>query len=407
MSNFSGKNNIKSRKEPKMSILFSPFKLAKLEIKNRFIFSACEDSLPTEQGFMTDEIIKKDSRIAAGEVGLIISSHIAVHPLGKTRKRELVIYSDDMIPGLKNLVNAVHGKGGKIIFELGHAGIQTTEKAIGQLPIGPSSSGKNNEMNEDQIQEAILAFVRGASRSIEAGADGIQLHAAHGYLINEFLSPYFNRRNDSWGGSEENRFRFLSSIITEIKKMLPEGVPLLIKLNSNDYIPEEGITPGLAVAYAKRLAQLNIDGLEVSCGTSSRSPWNICRGDIPAKEISRNFPESQRPGIEEALNKMAKKVELKEGYNLEAAQMIRPVMGNIPLFAVGGFRHVAKMEEAIKNGYTDFVSMCRPFIREPYLVKHIREGKVKAASCTSCNKCLAAVANDIPVKCYYKGFPKN
>jgi len=388
-----------------MSILFSPFNLARLEIKNRFIFSACEDNLPTEQGFVTDEIIKKDRRIAAGEVGLIISSHTAVHPLGKTRKRELGIYSDDMIPGLKNLVDAVHSKGSKIIFQLGHAGIQAPEKAIGQLPLGPSPSDKNIEMNDDQIQETILAFTRGASRSIEAGADGIQLHAAHGYLINEFLSPYFNRRSDSWGGSEENRFLFLGNIITEIKKILPGGVPLIIKLNSNDYTPEEGITPGLAVSYAKRLAQLNIDGLEVSCGTSSRSPWNICRGDIPVKEISKNFPESRRPGVETTLNNLARKVKLKEGYNLEATQMIRPVMGNISLFAVGGFRHVSRMEEAIKNGHTDFISMCRPFIKEPYLVKHIREGKVKTASCTSCNKCFAAVANDIPVKCYQKGFP--
>lgn len=146
-------------------------------------------------------------------------------------------------------------------------------------------------MNEDQIQEAILAFAGGAARSIEAGADGIQLHAAHGYLINEFLSPYFNHRSDLWGGSEENRFRFLGSIVTEIKKILPEGVPLLIKLNSDDFTPEEGITPALAVAYAKRLAQLKIDGMEGSCGTTSQSPWNMCRGDVPAKEISKSFPK--------------------------------------------------------------------------------------------------------------------
>ena len=389
-----------------MSILFTPFNFNKLEIKNRFIFSACEDNLPTDQGLVTDAIIKKDRRVAAGEVGLIISSHIAVHPLGRGRKRQLGIYSDETIPGLKNLVDVVHSEGTKIIFQLGHAGIQASEKAIGQLPLGPSPSRKSEEMNADQIQEAILAFVKGASRSIEAGADGIQLHAAHGYLINEFLSPYFNHRSDLWGGSEENRFRFLGSIVTEIKNILPEGLPLLIKLNSNDYTPEEGITPGLAAAYAKRLAQLNIGGLEVSCGTSSQSPWNMCRGEIPVKEISKSLPESRRPGAEEKLNKMAGKFEWQEGYNLEAAKMIRPVMGNIPLFAVGGFRQVSNMEKAVLNGYTDCISMCRPFIREPYLVKHIKEGKTKAASCLSCNKCLAALVNDIPVKCYHKGFPK-
>ncbi len=389
-----------------MSILFTPFKFKDLEIKNRFIFSACEDNLPTEQGLMTDEIIKKYCRIAAGEVGLIISSHIAVHPLGKGRKRQLGIYRDDFIPGLKNLTDAVHGQGSKIVFQLGHAGIQASEKATGQLPFGPSPSRKNEEMNEDQIQGAILAFTEGAARAIKAGADGIQLHAAHGYLINEFLSPYFNRRNDLWGGSEENRFRLLGSIITETKKILPDGLPLLIKLNSNDYTPEEGITPDLAVSYAKRLAQLKVDGLEVSCGTSSQSPWNMCRGEVPVKEISRSLPESRRPNAEVKLNQLAGQFGHQEGYNLEATKKIRPVVGDMPLFAVGGFRQVSFMEEAVKNGYTDCISMCRPFIREPHLVKRIKEGKSKTASCTNCNKCLAALVNDLPVKCYHKGFPE-
>jgi 2,4-dienoyl-CoA reductase-like NADH-dependent reductase (Old Yellow Enzyme family) len=389
-----------------MSILFSPFSLNRLQIKNRFVFSACEDNLATDQGLVTDALINKNRQLAKGEVGLIISSHITVHPLGRARRYELGIYSDDMIHGLKKLVGAVHNEGGKIIFQLGHAGVQTTEEAIGQQPLGPSPSHKNNEMNEEQIQEVIFSFSEGAVRAMEAGADGIQLHAAHGYLINEFLSPYFNHRNDLWGGSEENRFRLLGSIIIETKKILPVGIPLIIKLNSNDYTPEEGITPALSVLYAKRLAELNINGMEVSCGTSSRSPWNTCRGDIPVKEISRSFPESQRSKVENFLNTLVGKFELREGYNLEAAMMIRPVMGNIPLFAVGGFRHVSNMEEAVRNGYTDLISACRPFIKEPYLVKHIREGKVNTASCTSCNKCLAAVVNDMPVKCYYKGFPE-
>jgi 2,4-dienoyl-CoA reductase-like NADH-dependent reductase (Old Yellow Enzyme family) len=389
-----------------MSILFSPFNLNGLQIKNRFVFSACEDNLATDQGFVTDEMIHKNRKLAKGEVGLIISSHTAVHPLGRTRRYELGIYGDDMIPGLKKLVDAVHNEGGKIIFQLGHAGVQTTEEVIGQLPLGPSSFENNSEMNEDQIQDVILAFSRGGVRAKEAGADGIQLHAAHGYLINEFLSPYFNHRNDLWGGSEENRFRLLRSIVIEIKKIMQEEMPLIVKLNSNDYTPGEGITSSLAASYAKRLAALNIDGIEVSCGTSSRSPWNTCRGDIPVQEIIKSFPESQRSKVENFLNTMVGKFDLREGYNLEAAMLMRPVMGNIPLFVVGGFRHVSNMEEAIRNGYTDLISMCRPFIGEPYLVKHIKEGKVNTASCTSCNKCPAAVVNDMPVKCYYKGFPE-
>ncbi len=389
-----------------MSILFSPFNLNGLTLKNRFVFSACEDNLATDQGFVTEEMINKNRQLAKGEVGLIISSHTTVHPLGRARKREMGIYSDEVVSGLRRLVDAVHDEGGSFIFQLGHAGVQTTAEVIGKPPLGPSPSSKNSEMTEDQIEEVILAFTEGAARAMEAGADGIQLHAAHGYLLNEFLSPYFNRRSDQWGGSEENRFRLLRAIVMAVKKILPEGKPLIVKLNSHDYTPATGITPDMAASYAKRLAELAIDGIEVSCGTSSRSPWNTCRGEVPVKEIGLSFPESQRAAVEDFLNTLVGKFELMEGYNLEAARQIRPVMGAIPLFAVGGFRRVAHMEEAVAGGHTDLLSMCRPFIREPYLVKHIKEGKVDVASCTSCNKCLAAVVNDMPVKCYCKGFPE-
>src|SRR4030042_4701661 len=145
-----------------MSTLFSPFNLNGLQIKNCFVFSACEDNLATDQGFVTDEMINKNRQLAKGKVGLIISSHITVHPLGRSRKNELGIYREDMILGLKKLVNSVHNEGGKIIFQLGHAGVQTTEDAIGQLPLGPSASSKNSEMNEDQIKDVIFAFIRGA-----------------------------------------------------------------------------------------------------------------------------------------------------------------------------------------------------------------------------------------------------
>jgi 2,4-dienoyl-CoA reductase-like NADH-dependent reductase (Old Yellow Enzyme family) len=260
-----------------MSILFSPFNLNGLELKNRFVFSACEDNLATDRGWVTDRIINKNQRLAKGEVGLIISSHAAVHPLGRTKQRQLGIYSDDMIPGLTKLVDAVHLEEGKIIFQLGHAGVQAAEDVIGQRPFGPSASHKNDEINEDRIEEVVLAFAEGARRAAEAEADGIQLHAAHGYLINEFLSPFFNHRSDRWGGSEENRFRILRNIILEIEKQFPAGKPLIVKLNSHDYTPEEGITPPLAVRYAGRLAEIGIDGIEVSCGTSSISPWTLCR----------------------------------------------------------------------------------------------------------------------------------
>jgi 2,4-dienoyl-CoA reductase-like NADH-dependent reductase (Old Yellow Enzyme family) len=395
-----------------MSILFTPINIGNVQIKNRFIHSATYEVMSLETGEVSDKLIKRYQNLAKGQVGLIIPGYMYVHPLGRSYRYQTGVHSDDMIPGLTKLVQSVHQESGKVVFQLAHAGRQTTKALIGQTPIGPSSRGRDpvnfvkpKEMNPDQIQEVIQAFRVAADRAVKAGADGIQLHAAHGYLINEFLSPYFNRRRDEWGGSDANRFRFLKELISEVRSTLPQGMPLLIKLNTHDYTPQEGITPSLALIYAKWLSDLKIDALEISCGSAIYSYMNMCRGDVPVKELVNSLPFWKKPFGKLMLKSMVGKYALEEGYNLEAAKMIKPVLGKIPLSVVGGLRKATQMEEVLGKQYADCISMSRPFIREPFLVKNIEEGKVMIAACVSCNKCLAAVSNNIPVKCYQKGFP--
>ena len=318
-----------------------------------------------------------------------------------------------MIAGLKKLTGTVHRNGGKIVFQLAHAGRQTTKGITGLTPLAPSSRGRDpiylvkpTEMTEDQIMEMINAFGAAARRAVEAGADGIQLHAAHGYLINEFLSPFYNCRTDSWGGSDENQFRFLSEIIREIKMTIPDDFPVLVKLNSNDYTPKEGITPPLAASYAAWLAESGINGLEPSCGSAIYSYMNICRGDVPANELLRSVPWWQKPMGRIMIRNLEGKYDLEEAYNLEAARVIKPALDGIPLLLVGGMRTVSQMEAVLENSHADFISMSRPFIREPFLVKKIRDGNMEKVSCVSCNRCMAAIVNDMPTYCYHKGFPK-
>jgi len=391
-----------------MSILFEPTQLANLPIKNRFVCSATYEGTATETGIVTEKIIKRYRSLAEGDIGLIITGHMYVHPTGRALKYQTGIYHDDMIPGLSQLVQAVHREGGKIVFQLSHAGRQTTKKSIGQVPIGPSSKGRDpvyffkpKRIEEEQIHEIIRAFAKAAGRAVQAGADGIQLHAAHGYLINQFLSPFFNTRNDAWGGSDENRFRFLKEIIIETKKELPGKMLLLVKLNANDYTPRQGITPLLAKQYARWLSQLGIDALEISCGSAIYSFMNMCRGDVPVKELLDGLPRWKKPVGKLMLTALKGKYHLQEGFNLEAAKIIKPVIEKIPLILVGGLRRLSYMEEILEKGDVDFISMSRPFIREPLLVKRFKEGKTETASCFSCNKCLAAVANNMPVRCYY------
>lgn len=395
-----------------MSLLFSPAKIGNLEIKNRFIHSATYEGMAAEDGKVQDTIIKRYARIAKGEAGLIIPGYLFIHPHGQALKYQTGIHSDEMIFGLKKVVDAVHEHGGKIVFQLAHSGRQTTKELIGRKPKGPSAKWRNPvdftrplKMKENEIHQTIRDFGNAAGRAAEAGADGVQLHAAHGYLINQFLSPFYNDRKDDWGGSDENRFRFLKKVAAVVRSALPEKMPVLVKLNSNDFTPRQGVVPSLAATYATWLADLNIDLVEVSCGSVDFAPFHECRGDIPIEEMAGSFPWWKKPFIKAMLKSWAGKYDLQEGYNLEAAKVIKPVLGKIPLAVVGGIRKRNHMEEIISKKKSDFISMSRPFIREPDIVKKFRQNKVNAVSCISCNRCLAAILYHLPIRCYQKGLP--
>jgi 2,4-dienoyl-CoA reductase-like NADH-dependent reductase (Old Yellow Enzyme family) len=392
--------------------LFKPAQLASMQVKNRFVCSATYEVMATETGEVTDGILKRYRNLARGDIGLIIPGMLSVHPMGRAYKHQLSIHDDRMIPGLRSVVESVHQEGGKIVFQLVHAGRQTKKAVIGQTPISPSSRGRDpinfvkpRKMSEEQIGEAVQAFRKAASRAIETGADGVQIHAAHGYLVNQFLSPFFNRRTDGWGGSDEKRFRFLREIVLETRRVLPKGAPILVKLSTNDFTTQEGVTPRLATRYAKWLAEMGIDGLELSCGSALYSSFNVFRGEVPVRELVKALPWWEKHLGRIVLSRMVGKYDLQEGYNLEAAKMIKPAVGQVPVFLVGGLRRVSHMEEILEKGYADFVSMCRPFIREPSLVRRIKEGKTSIAACVSCNMCVAAVLNEMPVRCYAKGLP--
>jgi len=181
---------------------------------------------------------------------------------------------------------------------------------------------------------------------------------------------------------------------------------LLIKLNSNDFIKEGGITLPLSTKYAEWLAKLGIEGLELSSGTGHFSIFNVMRGEVPVNEIANALPWWQRPFAKFKLKKMVGNYGFTSEYNLNAAKLIKPVLGNIPLILVGGVRKLSSMGQIIKSNNADCVSMCRPFIREPHLVRSFKEGKKDSATCISCNKCVAAFMKELPFGCYVNGVPK-
>jgi len=344
-----------------MSLLFEPGNIAGLELKNRLVRSATAEYMCDEEGRPEQAMIDLYAKLARGGVGLIITGHAFVHESGKTHPRMMAVHRDDLIPSLQALSEVVHREGGKVIMQLNHAGRKASAEVIGWTPVAPSpvpsvrGGPRPHELTEAEIEELIAAFGRAAGRAKEAGFDGVQLHGAHGYLINQFCSPASNWRHDRWGGSIARRLRFLEEVAAAVRDEVGDDYPLLIKLGIQDFV-RDGLTLDDGVEIVRHLADWGLDGVEISCGmgaTSSR------------KDILR--PKD-------------------EAYFLPLARRAREAT-DLPLILVGGMRSLEVMERILEEGTADFIAMSRPLIREPDLPNQWREGRTEPAACISCNNC--------------------
>jgi 2,4-dienoyl-CoA reductase-like NADH-dependent reductase (Old Yellow Enzyme family) len=392
-------------KGDQMPNLFSPARMGALELKNRLIHSATWEGMATEDGSVTEDLVSRYVNLARGEVGFIIPGHMFVHPGGRAARKQIGISDNRHLEGLTRLVSRVHDKGAVIAAQLAHGGRQCPKALIGRKPLAPSGFGRDpaslnkpRAAAERDIHEIIDAFVAAAKRAQQAGFDALQLHCAHGYLLNEFLSPFFNRRKDKWGGSPRNNFRIVENIIRGIQAEIGRDMPLLVKLNTNDFTPRPGIDPHLAARYAEWLVELNITALEISGGTYYS--FHTVRGEVPIDGMARALSWWMRPIAKMVFKKQIEPCRFKSLYNMSAVEAIKPVLDGIPLILVGGVRRLSEMEKVLAEKKADFLSMSRPLIREPFLPRHLRTGKTDEAACISCNKCFAAVYNGLPLRCY-------
>jgi 2,4-dienoyl-CoA reductase-like NADH-dependent reductase (Old Yellow Enzyme family) len=218
-------------------------------------------------------------------------------------------------------------------------------------------------MTAGEIKNAVGWFVDAARRVKAAGFDGVQIHAAHGYLVSAFLSPYYNRREDEYGGSFENRLRFFLEILRGIRDEVGRDYPITTKMNSEDQV-EGGLTREMMADVALVLEENGIDAIELSIGSNT----------------DKAVPTVSSPGVDP-------KTPGKEGYFKEAARIYKKKVKNTPLILVGGFRSLEGSELALKEGVADFISLSRPLVREPGLVKRWQDGDTKRAKCVSCNLC--------------------
>ena len=357
-----------------MRMLFDPIELNGMKVPNRFVRSATNDRGTDGAGRVTDALVKVYENLAAGGIGLIITGHAYVRLNGKASPSMLGADSDELAPGLKRLVDAVHRYDSKIVLQLNHAGRQTAAATIGETPVAPSAvynpitKETPRPLTGEEIEALITAYGAAAGRAVSVGFDGVQIHSAHGYLGSQFISPYTNQRTDQWGGTLANRMRFLREVLRRIRKEVGDGYPVLIKLNSEDLL-EGGLSVEEAAEIAGALSREGIDAIEIS-GGMAESPRGMARTDITE--------------------------ESDEAYFLPNARKFKETT-TVPLILVGGLRSPDLLERLLQNGEADMVSLCRPFIREPDLVNKWKRGDRKKADCISCNGCQKF--RDEPVRC--------
>ena len=386
-----------------MSILFEPKAIGKLVLKNRLVRAPTVEKLCTAEGHCTPQLLDVYTRLAEGGVGLIITGGAHVQKNGRGLPNKIGFHQDDVIEGYRTLSDRIHGYGVKVIAQLGHCGRQGTVEVVGETPIAPSPVANllgvvPAPMTARQISETIANFVRAAERVMEAGFDGVEIHAGHGYLIHEFLSPRTNLRYDEWGGSFENRIRFLTEIYRGMRRQLGGETPILLTLNANDYL-EDGIGVGDAVRIAGQMSALGIDAIEVTAGTWE-THFFMSRGDIPRNYwLYARAEGEEKERVGERLTRLARGVRFQEAYLWEYAREIRKKV-QCPLILVGGLRTVKVMEEILEEGTADFISLCRPLIRDPEFPNLIRRGLAEKSTCLNCNLCLT----DKPVACYQMRF---
>lgn len=359
-----------------MSRLFDTSTINGMVLKNRFIRSATWEGLALEDGTCTPELIQRMAQLAAGGVGLIITGHAYVESRGKAGNRQLGLYDDLLIPGLMRMTEEVHRTGGRIVAQLNHAGMFADPEMTGQTPIGPTSDtgftrNQTDEMTDQDIQGIVRAFALSAKRAQHAGFDGIQIHAAHGYLLSQFLSPFFNKRQDRYGGDIEKRSNLLLEVLKEIRAQVGRDYPVLIKMNTQDFL-DGGLDLEDSIRTAEILEKNSMDAIELSGGT-------LLSGRL----------SPTRKGILK---------ETDEAYFRDDAILFRKKI-HIPLILVGGIRSFHVAEQTVTKNIADYVSMCRPFIREPGLIHRWESGDREKAACISDNRCYGPLLSGEGVHC--------
>lgn len=354
-----------------MSPLFQSLQIGPLTIRNRFMRSATYFGLADQAGRVGAASVELMRNLAVNQVGLIVTGYAYVNTDGQVFADQNGINSDDQIAGYQDMTRAVHEAGGHIALQIAHGGSAATIASqrngyskVVSLPENHQLTSSQGliPMTDEDIEQIIDDFGTAASRAQEAGFDGVQIHGAHGYLVTQFLSPKSNHRNDRWGGSATKRQYFLQQVVRAMRRQVDDDFPIMIKLGCRDYLGDDtGMAIEEGVKIASMLEAEGVAFIEISHGMSNKSYRKLSTG-------KENKP-------------------IREAYLLPDAIEIRKST-SVPLAVVGGMRSLEVMENVIESGVADCISLCRPLIRQPDIIRNWSRGVRNPADCVSCFACL-------------------
>ncbi|HZO46739.1 MAG TPA: NAD(P)-binding protein [Xanthobacteraceae bacterium] len=365
------------------SILLTPARIGGVEIKNRIIMPPMTTRLSDDEGRATDDTIAYYMARVRGGVGMITVEMASPERAGRHRRRELGIYDDRFLPGLTRLAAAIHGGGAKASIQLGHGGGHTRRDICGETPVAPSAIPHpvyevTNEtivpeaMTRERIAEAVAAFARAGARAKAAGFDCVEIHAAHGYLISQFATPFENRRTDEYGGSLENRARFGLEVLRAVKAAVGT-MPVIYRVSVDDYFPQGlGVEDGVQIAVWA--AEAGADALHIAAGHYRSRPSG-----------ERMIPPMAYP----------------DATFLAYAAAVKQRVG-VPVIAVGRLGDPERATEAVASGKADFVALGRTLIADPDWVTKLERGE-PARRCLACNTCVNEMRGGAQLHCVVNG----
>lgn len=394
---------------------FSEYKLGNLYLKNRIVRSATYEGASDREGIPGPKYLSIYRNLAKNNAGMIITGFSFISARGRAMQpAQSGIESKEKIKYFRLVTDEVHRYNCPIIIQLAHTGRQTLEEAINDIPFSstnkrsPYFRQKTKLITKKETEEVISQFINSAFYAKEAGFDGVQLHAGHGYLLNQFLLPETNLLKNEFGIDKKTGLgtKIIEMIHSGIKEKCGDDFPVMIKI-SGDHDLGYNFYPAKFDKLITFLSKQSFDAIEISCGTMDYS-LNIFRGDLNMRTVFRHNPiyKTENTAKKFIYNFMINKFmaprfrEFSATYNLKFARRAKELT-NIPVISVGGFRSKTEIEHAISDQMTDLVSMSRPFICEPDIVtKMIRSEKNYQSKCKNCNECVFMCDSGSVTKCY-------